>query len=60
MKKAQKSALSGQLVRRDVCSFEQKKLIFHEYRKRYFESKNRIATFQPYGVYSPWANKERT
>jgi hypothetical protein len=58
--KAQKSALQGQLVRRDVCSFEQKKLILHEYRKRQFESKNQIAAFQPYGLYSSWANKERT
>jgi hypothetical protein len=35
-----------------VCSFEQKQLILHEDRKRRFESKYRIATFQPYRLYS--------
>jgi hypothetical protein len=49
--KAQKSALWGQVVRRNRCSFEQKKLILPEDRKRQFESKNRIATFQTYGLY---------
>jgi hypothetical protein len=49
--KAQKSALWGQVVRRDRCSFEQKKLILPEDRKRHFESKNPIATFQPDGLY---------
>jgi len=29
----------------------QKKLILPEDRKRHFESNNRIATFQPYGLY---------
>ena len=49
---AHKSALWGQMARRDVCSFEQKQPILHEDRKRPFESKNPIATIQPYRVYS--------